>query len=147
MNHSKIIKNKRLKSLYLPVILLLATVILTLMVKETSQRVFSFTFKKKLTSKPNSKNFHENNISTLYFKQYKLLLNNSKSAKYFHTLKDIQDFIWSILDELQGSGNCEDKAILYCEGTDNFSGLTSMLFRYGYCLQEAFPLGRTMFIY
>ena len=112
MNHSKIIKNKRLKSLYLPVILLLATVILTLMVKETSQRVFGFTFKKKLTSKPNSKNFHENNISTLSFKQYKLLLNNSKSAKYFHTLKDIQDFIWSILDELQWSGNCEDDNVL-----------------------------------
>ena len=147
MNHSKIIKNARLKSLYLSIILLLATVILTLIVKETSYRVFGFTFKKKLTSKPNSKNFHENSISALYFNRYKLLLNNSKSAKYFNTLKDIQDFIWSILDELQGSGNCEDKAILYCEGADNFSGLASMLFRYGYCLQVAFALRRTMFIY
>ena len=71
MNHSKIIKNTRLKSLYLQITLLLATVILTLIVKETSHRVFGFIFKKKLTSKPNQ-----------------------------------------ILNDLQGSGNCEDKAIL-----------------------------------
>ena len=52
--------------------LLLATVILTLIVKETSHRVFGFIFKKKITRKPNQ-----------------------------------------ILNDLQGSGNCEDKAILW----------------------------------
>ena len=71
MNHSKIIKNTRLKSLYLQITLLLATVTLTLIVKETSHRVSGFIFKKKLTSKPNQ-----------------------------------------ILNDLQGSGNCEHKAIL-----------------------------------
>ena len=53
MNHSKLIKNTRLKSLYLQITLLLAAVILTLIVKETSHRLFGFIFKKKLTSKPN----------------------------------------------------------------------------------------------
>ena len=45
------------------------------------------------------------------------------------------------------NSNCEDKAILYCENADNYCGLGSMLFRHGYCLQVAFALERTMFIY
>ena len=127
MYQSKISTNRKLKSFYLPIIVSLATVILMLIVTDSSNRTLGSKFEKKL----------EKNI----------LVNNSKSKKYFDTLKDIQDFIWNKLDELQESGNCEDKAILYCEGADNFSGLGSMLFRYGYCLQVAFALGRTMFIY
>ena len=127
MYQSKISTNRKLKSFYLPIIVSLATVILMLIVTDSSSRTLGSKFEKKL----------EKNI----------LVNNSKSKKYFDTLKDIQDFIWNKLDELQESGNCEDKTILYCEGAENFSGLGSMLFRYGYCLQVAFALGRTMFIY
>ena len=127
MYQSKISTNRKLKSFYLPIIVSLATVILMLIVTDSSNRTLGSKFEKKL----------EKNI----------LVNNSKSKKYFDTLKDIQDFIWNKLDELQESGNCEDKTILYCEGAENFSGLGSMLFRYGYCLQVAFALGRTMFIY
>ena len=127
MDRRKIYRNRKLKSFYLPVIVSLATVILVLLVTDSSHRILGLKFEKKI--------------------EKSILVNNSKSRKYFDTLKDIQDFIWNKLDELQESGNCEDKAILYCEGADNFSGLGSMLFRYGYCLQVAFALGRTMFIY
>ena len=127
MYQSKISTNRKLKSFYLPIIVSLATVILMLIVTDSSNKTLGSKFEKKI----------EKNI----------LVNNSKSKKYFDTLKDIQDFIWNKLDELQESGNCEDKTILYCEGAENFSGLGSMIFRYGYCLQVAFALGRTMFIY
>ena len=113
MYRSKICGNQRLKSFYLPIIVSLATVILILVVTDLSNRILGFKLEKK-TGKS-------------------ILVNNSKSIKYFDTLRNIQDFIWNKLDELQESGNCEDKTILYCEGADNFSGLGSMLFRYGYC--------------
>ena len=127
MDRRKIYRNRKLKSFYLPIIVSLVTVILVLLVTDLSHRILGLKVEKKI--------------------EKSILVNNSKSTKYFDTLKDIQDFIWNKLDELQESGNCEDKAILYCEGADNFSGLGSMLFRYGYCLQVAFALGRTMFIY
>ena len=50
-----------------------------------------------------------------------ILVNNSKSTKYFYNLKDIQDFIWNKVDELQEPGNCQFKTIIYCESPDNFS--------------------------
>ena len=67
------------------------------------------------------------------------------SPMQFKTLRDVQQFIWNNLDELQSSGNCEDKLMLYCAG-HTLAGIGSMLFRYGACLQVAFALGRTMFI-
>ena len=127
MTKIKLCGNHRLRSFYLIIIFSLATVFLIWIVNDSTNRLVRVRFGNKIT-----KNVH---------------VNTSKSPTKFNTLKDIQDFIWNILDELQESGNCEDKAILYCEGADNFSGLGSMLFRYGYCLQVAFALGRTMFIY
>ena len=38
------------------------------------------------------------------------------SSVQLKTLRDVQQFIWNNLDELQSSGNCEDKLILYCRG-------------------------------
>ena len=67
------------------------------------------------------------------------------SSVQLKMLRDVQQFIWNNLDELQSSGNCEDKLILYCRG-HTLAGIGSMLFRYGACLQVAFALGRTMFI-
>ena len=67
------------------------------------------------------------------------------SSVQLKTLRDVQQFIWNNLDELQSSGNCEDKLMLYCRGY-SLAGIGSMLFRYGACLQVAFALGRTMFI-
>ena len=127
MSENKICRNQRIKSFYLSIIVSLATLIMIKVVANSSKRILDFKFENKLVKS--------------------IPVNNSKSKKYFDTLKDIQDFIWNKLDELQESGNCEDKAILYCENADNVSGLGSMLFRYGYCLQVAFALGRTMFIY
>ena len=127
MNQSKIYRKQRLKAFCLSITVLLATVILMIIEIDSSDRILGFKFAKK--------------------ERKSILVNNSKSTKYFDSLKDIQDFIWNKLDELQESGNCEDKAILYCENADNYCGLGSMLFRYGYCLQVAFVLGRTMFIY
>ena len=127
MDQNKVCRNQKLKAFYLSIIFSLATVVLILVVTNLPDRISRFKFEKKI--------------------EKSILVDNSNSTKYFHTMKDIQDFIWHKLDDLQESGNCEDKAILYCEGADNFSGLGSMLFRYGYCLQVAFALGRTMFIY
>ena len=127
MTKIKLCRNQRLKSFYLTIIFSLATVFLIWIVNDSKNRLVGVRFGNTTT-----KNVH---------------VNTSKSQKKLNTLKDIQDFIWNILDELQESGNCEDKPILYCECAENFSGLGSMLFRYGYCLQVAFALGRTMFIY
>ena len=115
------------KSFYLTIIVSLAVAMLILIGTDSTNKLQGVKFGKKITKSKYA--------------------NISKTTKHFNTLKDIQEFIWNILDELQESGNCEDKSILYCEGADNFAGLGSMLFRYGYCLQVAFALGRTMFIY
>ena len=127
MDPNQICRNQMFKSFYLSIMFSLATLVLMLVVIDSSNRILGFKFEKKI--------------------EKSIQVSNSKSTKYFSTLKDIQDFIWNKLDELQESGNCEEKAILYCENADNVCGLGSMLFRYGYCLQVAFALGRTMFIY
>ena len=127
MHQNKICRNQSLKSFYSPIIVSLATVILMLVVTDSPNIILGFKLEKKI--------------------EKSILLNDSKSTKYFDTLKDIQDFIWNKLDELQESGNCKDKVILYCKGADNFFGLGYMLFRYRYCLQVALAMGRTIFIY
>ena len=127
MKQIKISGNKMNKSFYLTIIVSLAVAVLVLIGTDSTNKLHGVKFGKKITKSK--------------------YVNISKTTKHFNTLKDIQEFIWNILDELQESGNCEDKAILYCESADNFAGLGSMLFRYGYCLQVAFALGRTMFIY
>ena len=81
MNQNKICGKQRLKAFYLSIIVLLATVILMLIETDSSNRILGFKF--------------ENEIEKC------ILVNNSKSTKYFDSLKAVQDFIWNKLDDLQ----------------------------------------------
>ena len=74
MDQNKVCRNQKLKAFYLSIIFLIATVVLMLVVTNLPNRISRFKFEKKI--------------------EKSILVDNSNSTKYFHTLKDIQDFIW-----------------------------------------------------
>ena len=69
------------------------------------------------------------------------------NVKQFESVKDVHDFIWNKIDEIQSEGDCEKKKLFHCRNLGNYAGFGSMVFRFAACLQMAFALGRTMFIY
>ena len=130
---------------------------------QINQTTFSNIFQDKLKTILPSPSNNDTNKPTLIWKSniakklssghdHSTQTKNPESLKkadinQFESVKDVHDFIWNKIDEIQSEGDCEKKKLFHCKNLGNYAGFGSMVFRFAACLQMAFALGRTMFIY
>ena len=145
------IKYRRFISPYFILVFLLCGFGYILIAVDTFSKIFNFKYAKyplPVTGQndPVTERIKRIKEPTSDVKSESSMSRNRNYLTQFDTLKGIQDFIWSRLNDLQYYGDCENKQIIYCESTHPYAGFGSMLFRYGACLQLSFALGRTMFL-